>query len=133
MTYNQALHTGSVLDGYVKCTYATIHDPSGGNFFSFNQPRKNEYVVSGVGAYKPDVDENFFFIYDLPIFRAVDPVEINEDQPGTLVPVKLTADAYGYMMIGSRSTNMCTMVIRRNGSRNSVQTSIRKLFGMSNR
>lgn len=97
MTYEQAKKTGKVLDGYVKCTFAEIWQKDHNRFFSFNQPHKNQYVVSGIGAYQPPVDETITFMWDLPLFRAV---EMPGDQAPAMgwIPVTLTKEAYEYMI-----------------------------------
>lgn len=101
MTYTQARKTGSVLDGYVKCTFAQIwHKPEGNwdmeRFFSFQQPGKNAYV-NGVGKYEEAGEEKIIFFYDYPLFKAVDLVDTTKTSD-KWIPVTLTDKAYKYMM-----------------------------------
>ena len=76
MTYEQARKTGNELDGYIKCTFAIIYykqgSATGDRFFSLQQQYKNR-AAKAVGAYTPNVDASARLIWDIPVFKVVDP------------------------------------------------------------
>lgn len=94
MTYAQAIKTGSKLDGYVKCTFAVIWrkpvDDRKERFFSFQQTAKNAYVTDSIGAYEPDVEQQFAVNWDYPLFEAVETRDATDPKYNHFVPVILT-------------------------------------------
>lgn len=71
MTLQQALHIGTTVDGYVKCTYAMLYDAVKGNkLFSVNRFNINkaridyEKQLGEVDVYEAD---NKVYLHDIPI------------------------------------------------------------------
>ena len=71
MTLQQALHIGTAVDGYVKCTYAMLYDAVKGNkLFSVNRFNINraridyEKQLGEVDVYNAD---NTVYLHDIPI------------------------------------------------------------------
>ena len=97
MTYAQAIQTGSVLDGYVKCTFAIIWrkptDDRRERFFSFQQVLKNNHIT-GVGEYLPTTDKNILVYWDYPLFQAVKLRDAADPKNNHFVPVVLTEWGY---------------------------------------
>lgn len=71
MTLQQALHIGTTVDGYVKCTYAMLYDAATGNkLFSVNRTNISkaridyEKQLGDVDVYEAD---NKVYMHDIPI------------------------------------------------------------------
>lgn len=94
MTYEQAIHIGSNLEGYVKCTYAIIwtkpEDGKENHFFSFQQHRKNQYVT-GVGYQEINSDYIVNVFESYPLFELAGTPDPENSQ---FIPVRLTTWGY---------------------------------------
>ena len=103
MTYEQAIHIGSGIEGYVKCTYALIwtkpkyttkNDNVYTRYFSFQQPNKNQYVT-GVGYEEIDNDYIMHVFESYPLFELAGTPDPENPQ---FIPVRLTKWAYNFLI-----------------------------------
>lgn len=74
MTFEQASKIGTNLDGYVKCTFAELHSPTGGKLFSIQHAAvENAARVAfnaAVSAANPNVDGTVYLTKDIPVVVA---------------------------------------------------------------
>lgn len=97
MTYQEASKIGSVLDGYIKCTYAMLHDAKGGKLFSLQHAditrqnsAKEDFNKSVSAAADVNTDDTFW-IEDFAVVYT-DP-ELEQPKDDRWVAVRLTDKA----------------------------------------
>ena len=95
MNYADAFKIGSKCDGYIKCTYAKLHNTDMGAVFSLqagyfyqNKARVDFNNSIGASPAEQNTDASGYITVDLPIVKAAEHIEINK--PNEYVPVKLT-------------------------------------------
>ena len=74
MTFEQASKIGTNLDGYVKCTFAELHSPTGGKLFSVQHAAVENAARmefnAAVSAANPNTDGTVYLTKDIPVVVA---------------------------------------------------------------
>ena len=98
MNYADAFKIGSKCDGYIKCTYAKLHNTDMGAVFSLqrgyfcqNKARVDFNNAIGVSPAEQNTDAFGYLTMDIPIVKVAEHIEIQKEND--FVPVTLTNEA----------------------------------------
>lgn len=98
MNYADAFKIGSKCDGYIKCTYAKLHNSDMGAVFSLqrgyfyqNKARVDFNNAIGASPAEQNTDASGYITVDVPIVKAAEHIEIKKEND--FVPVTLTDNA----------------------------------------
>lgn len=98
MNYADAFKIGTKCDGYIKCTYAKLHNTDMGAVFSLqrgyfyqNKARVDFNNAIGASPAEQNTDASGYITVDVPIVKAAEHIDIQKEND--FVPVTLTNEA----------------------------------------